>query len=269
MGPSPGAAEQYPAISALLGCRPMSQLARGVGDVSRGFAFLNSHPRLWGWVIAPALVTALLLAGLIGLGWRMLSGLVAWMTGYLPDWLHDVASWGLSILLVIGLGAAALLVFVAVAGAIAGPFCELLSEAVEEQLTGKQGPPFSLPQFASDAARGLAHSARRLTIAVLGSLFLFAVSLVPLAGTLVAIGVGGWFAARAAAYDSYDAVLSRRSLAYQAKLDFLKAHQRRSLGLGMTVAAMLLVPGLNLVALGVGAVGATLAAHELAAAPPR
>ncbi len=247
----------------------MSQLARGVGDVSRGFAFLNSHPRLWGWVVAPAIVTALLLAGLISLGWSLLSGLVVWMTGHLPDWLHDVASWGLSILLVIGLAAAALLVFVSVAGAIAGPFCELLSEAVEEQLTGKSGPPFSLPQFASDAARGLGHSLRRLTISLLGSLLLLAVSLVPLAGTLVAVAIGGWFAARAAAYDSYDSVLSRRSLGYQAKLDFLKAHNSRSLGLGMTVAAMLLVPGLNLVALGVGAVGATLAAHELstAAAP--
>jgi len=247
----------------------MRQLTRGLGDVRRGFAFLNAHPRLWGWVIAPALVTLILLGGLLVIVSRMLDGIVARLTSYLPTFLHDVAGVGLSILVVIGLGAAALLVFVSLAGAIAGPFCELLSEAVEEKLTGKNSPPFSLPQFVSDASKGIAHSLRRLFGSLLGSLLLLAISFVPLAGSLAALLIGGWFASRAAAYDSYDAVLSRRSLSYADKITFLENHSSRSLGLGAAVAAMLLIPGLNLVALGVGAVGATLACHELAHAAQR
>jgi CysZ protein len=247
----------------------MNQLTHGLGDARRGFAFLVAHPRLWGWAIAPALVTLILLVGLIVLASRLLGDLVTKLTSYLPSFLADVAGVGLAILLVIGLGAAALLVFVSLAGAIAGPFCELLSEAVEEKLTGKPGPPFSLVRFVSDAGRGIAHSLRRLFVALFGALFLLTLSFIPLAGAIAALLIGGWFAARAAAYDSYDAILSRRSLSYADKLAFLSTHRRRSLGLGAAVAAMLLVPGLNLVALGVGAVGATLVCHELAGAAQR
>jgi uncharacterized protein involved in cysteine biosynthesis len=85
---------------------------------------------------------------------------------------------------------------------------------------------------------------------------------VPLVGTIAAVALGLWLAATAAAYDCYDAVLARRSMAYRDKLAYLGHHRGRSLGLGLAVAGMLLVPGLNLVALGVGAAGATVAAIE-------
>jgi CysZ protein len=240
----------------------MSQLARGVGDLNRGFSFLNAHPRLWGWVIAPAIATLLLLAAIVFVGWRLLQGIVTWATGFLPDWLASVAGAGLSILLGLGLAAAALLLFVSVAGAIAGPFCELLSEEVEEELTGKKGPPFTLGQFAKDATRGVAHSARRLVSSLIATVLVLLIALIPLAGTIAALLIGGWFSARAASYDCYDAVMSRRSLSYEQKLAYLERHKSRSFGLGLGVAALMLIPGVNLLALGVGAVGATLAMHE-------
>jgi CysZ protein len=247
----------------------MSELGRGVHDVGRGFAFLKAHPRLWGWVIAPAVVTLVLLSVLVVVVSRLLTQIVAAVTAHLPSWLEGAASWGLSIIVVIALAVAGLLVFVAIAGAIAGPFCELLSEAVEVQLTGREGPPFSLGRFVREAAIGVGHALRRLIGAAIGASFLFALSFVPVVGTIAAVVIGGWFAARAAAYDSYDAVLSRRALAYRDKLAFLHTHRSRTLGLGGSVAGLLLVPGVNLVALGVGAVGATLAIHDLDAAADR
>lgn len=247
----------------------MTELGRGVRDVGRGFAYLSAHPRLWGWVIAPAAVTLVLLGVLVAVASRLLTQVVASVTAHLPSWLGGAASWGLSIIVVIGLAVAALLVFVALAGAIAGPFCELLSEAVEVQLTGREGPPFSLVRFVHEVAIGVGHALRRLIGAAFGAIFLFALSFVPLVGTIAALVIGGWFAARAAAYDSYDAVLARRALAYRDKLAFLHTHRGRTLGLGAAVACLLLVPGVNLVALGVGAVGATLAAHDLDRAADR
>ena len=50
---------------------------------------------------------------------------------------------------------------------------------------------------------------------------------------------------------------------------YLARHRGRTLGLGATVAGMLLVPGLNLIALGIGAVGATLADLDTKAAGSR
>jgi CysZ protein len=241
----------------------MSGLSRGIGDLGRGLRYLNAHPALWRWVIAPTLVTLLLLIGAISLVARIAGPLVAKVTGWLPDFLEGVGGGVVWIVVVAGLGLGALLVFVAVAGIVAGPFCELLSEAIEERVTGQPGPPFSIGAFLRGAAAGLSHGIRRLLVTLAGLVLLFALGLVPVVGTIAVLALGGWFAARAAAYDCYDAVLSRRGLPYEGKLAYLARHRGRTLGLGAGVAGLLLIPGVNLVALGLGAAGATLAALEL------
>ena len=54
-------------------------------------------------------------------------------------------------------------------------------------------------------------------------------------------------------------------MAYRDKLAYLARHRGRTLGLGLAVSGMLLVPGLNLIALGLGSAGATVAVHALGA----
>jgi CysZ protein len=246
----------------------MTELARGLGDLGKGFRFLNAHPALWRWALAPALVTLLLLVGAIIAVARLAGSLVDGATSWLPDFLQGAAAWVMWILVVTGLSLGALLVFVAVVGIVAGPFCELLSEAIEERVTGRPGPPFSLRGFLRGAAAGLLHGLRRLLVSLASLVLLFALGLVPVVGTIAAVAVGGWLAARAAAYDCYDAVLSRRGLPYRDKLAYLARHRRRTLGLGAGVTGLLLIPGVNLVALGIGAAGATLAALELDGGAP-
>lgn len=241
----------------------MSELLRGARDFGRGLSFLTSHPSLWGWVIAPAVVTLLLMIGVVAAAVYALGGLTASATSWLPDWLAGLAGAGLEVLLAVALLAAGSLLFVSVAGAIAGPFCEMLSEAVEEQLTGRPGAPFSFGAFLRELLVGLGHSARRLLTSLAGAVGLFALSLIPLAGAVAALGLAAVVSARAAAYDCYDAVLARRGLAYDQKAAFLAKHRSRTVGLGAVVAALLLVPGVNLVVLGIGAAGATLAARDL------
>ena len=240
-----------------------TELARGLGDLGRGFRFLNAHPALWRWVLAPAALTLLLLIGAIVLVVRIAGSLVASATSWLPDFLEGVAGWVMWILVVTGLSLGALIVFVAVVGIVAGPFCELLSEAIEARVTGRPGPPFSLRGLLRGAAVGLLHGLRRLLASLASLVLLLALGLVPVVGTIAAAVLGGWLAARASAYDCYDAVLSRRDLPYAGKLAYLSRHRGRTLGLGAGVAGLLLIPGVNLVALGVGAAGATLAALEL------
>ncbi|HEU0033637.1 MAG TPA: EI24 domain-containing protein [Kofleriaceae bacterium] len=238
----------------------MSDLARGMGDVGRGFRFLNAHPRLWAYVIAPALITLVLLVGAIFGVLHFADPIVAYLTDWMPGWLRGIASTLLEIVVVVGLGFGALLVFVSVVGIVAGPFNELLSEAVERAVTGRPGPGFSFAGLAKGALLGLLHGIRRLIVAVLGMIVLFALGFVPVIGTIAALVLGVWFTARAAAYDCYDAVLARQELSYAAKLDYLRANRSRTFGLGLAVAGLLFVPVVNLVALGLGAAGATLAA---------
>jgi len=244
----------------------MHGAAHGANDVMRGYRFLMANPRLWGWVIAPALVTLVLLVAAIFGVLSVAGPLVDWVTGWMPDAVQGWISGLVWVLVVVALGFGAILIFAQVAGVVAGPFNELLSEAVEARLTGVAAARFAPGSFARDAMLGVLHGLRRLVVFVLGALGLFAIALVPVVGTLVAAAIGFWLAARGAAYDCYDAVLARRGLSYEVKLAYLARHRRRTFSLGATVAGMMLVPGLNLVALGLGAAGATLAAHELGGA---
>jgi uncharacterized protein involved in cysteine biosynthesis len=56
---------------------------------------------------------------------------------------------------------------------------------------------------------------------------------------------------------------------YRDKLAYLARHRSRTLGRGAAVAGMLLVPGLDLIALGLGAAGATVAALAMPPDPRR
>jgi CysZ protein len=230
---------------------------------------LRTHPGLWKWVLAPAVVTLALFVALIVGVLRLIDPVVGWMIAYLPSWLGgtagSLASTLLTTLVAVALGVGALFVFVAVAGMIAGPFNEMLSEHLEARLTGQPGPPFALGAFLRGFVVGVIHGLRRLFVSLLGLVLVFALGFIPVVGTIAGLLIAGWIAARGAAYDSYDAVLARRAMSYGAKLDYLAGHRQRSLGLGAAVAGMLLVPGVNLVALGLGAAGATLAVLELEA----
>lgn len=241
----------------------MHELVRGVRDVGRGLDVLRAHPALWKWLIAPAVITLVLLVALVAGVVHLVDPLVGWVVGQLPSWLASVAGPLLTLLIVVALSFCALILFVSVAGAVAGPFNELLSEHLEATLTGRPAAPFSFPVFARDAVLGVLHSLRRLAASLVGLAIVFVVGLVPVIGTIAAVLIGGWLSARSAAYDSYDAVLARRSLAYRDKLAYLARHRSRTFGLGLAVAGLLLVPGINLIALGLGAAGATVAVHAI------
>lgn len=241
----------------------MDQLASGVRDVQRGLGVLRAHPALWKWIIAPAVVTCALIAALVIGVLHVSDRLVGWIVLHLPSWLAHVAGSLVTTMIVIGLTTGVVLVFVPLAGMITGPFNERLSEHIEAELTGNPVSPFSLSELLHGVALSILHGLRRLLAMLLGIVVVFAVGFVPVIGTIAAAVIAGWLAATATAYDCYDAVLARRFLAYRTKLAYLAHHRRRTFGLGAAVAVMLLVPGLNLIALGLGTAGATVAAHAL------
>jgi CysZ protein len=245
----------------------VDQLVRGIRDLPRGLAVLRAHRGLWRWVIAPAAITLAVFGGLIAGVVILLDPIAGAIAAHLPSALgHTVGSVAGSLLrtvVAIGLSLTALLLLASVAGIIAGPFNEILSEHVEARLTGEPRAAFSLTGFAHGAALGVVHGLRRLAASLLGLVVVFALGFVPVVGTVASVVLAGWLASHAAAYDCYDAVLARRALGYRAKLAYLAKHRRRTTGLGAAVAALLLVPGLNLIALGLGAVGATVAVLEL------
>jgi CysZ protein len=207
----------------------------GVSDGLRGAAYLARHRELWKWVIAPALVVTIVAVAMFGWLEVLLGalGLVSWTS----------------------LAIATASVIVTVATLIAGPFNELLSEAIEERETGVPAPVFSLARFLYELAIGILHAARRGAAYVVAVVALLAVGhYVPV---IAAIG-SAWVAAWYAAYAVYDSIWARRHWRYRQKTAYLREHRARTLALGGLVAVMLIVPGLNVIGLAIGSAGATL-----------
>lgn len=246
----------------------MFQLLRGAGDVARGGRYLLAHPRLLVYLLAPGVVTLLIVAAVVWGVTALADPAFDWVEARLPEWLGWVES-VLRVVVIGGLALAGFLVFVTISGLLAGPFCEMLSEAVEEQVTGRPAPGFSMAGFARGMVMGIVHAVRRLLVYLLTLVLVFVLgALIPVIGPAIAFALGAYFAGTSAAYDCFDAVHARRLWSYRQKLDFLRAHRGRTLGVGGATAGLMLVPLLNLVALGVGATGATLAVIDLEGSGP-
>ena len=245
----------------------MGDLILGIYDGLRGAAYLAGHPRLWKWILAPALVAVVLLV--IAIGW-ILALVTPWimaLAAYFPgDWADNV----LKLIAGVILFFASLSIFVSIAALIAAPFNEMLSESIEEKQTGVPGPKFRISRFLIDIAIGIAHAARRVAvyIVVMGCVLILGIA-VPVVGTVIAAVLGFIATARFASYDAYDAIWARRRYKYRDKVGYLRANRWRTLGMGAVVALLLLIPGLNVVGLSIGATAATLRIVESERAKPK
>jgi CysZ protein len=225
-------------------------------DAMRGAVYLATHPRLGKFVIAPAIVAAILLVLAIGSALGLLGGPIATLAAFLPgSWADNV----LRLLAGVILTVASAAIFVSVAALIAGPFNEMLSEAIEERETGVASPPFRLLAFLRDLVVGIVHAARRVAVYLVVMIVLLVIGVaVPVVGSVIAMVLGAIATARFASYDAYDAVWSRHRLRYREKIQYMRDDRWRTLGLGAITAVVLVVPGLNVIGLAIGATGATL-----------
>ena len=233
-----------------------AELVRGAYDGLRGAAYLARHPRLWVWVIAPAVLAVVILVVAVGSILGLLSPWIAALAAYLPgSWADNL----LKIVAGIVLAIASVSIFISLAALIAAPFNEELSEAIEERETGVPGPKFSILRFLVDLVIGIAHAARRVSIyiVVMGALLILGIA-VPVIGTTVAAVLGAIATARFASYDAFDAIWARRRWRYRQKTAYLRENRWRTLGMGGVVAVVLVVPGLNVIGLSIGATAATL-----------
>jgi len=175
----------------------MRELARGAHDVSRGLAALRRYPELWKWLVAPAVLSLAVLVAVIATIVHFVTPLIASVEHHLPSVIASIAGTLLAIVVIAGLAMGGLLIFATLAGVVAGPFNERLSEQLEARLCGAAVPPFVLREFLHELARGAAHAVRRVIVAILGTVVVIALGFVPGIGTIAALSLGFLFAARA------------------------------------------------------------------------
>lgn len=196
----------------------MRQFFVGVGLLGAGFGVWRTAPALMLLGLLPALiVAAVFTVGLIALGLNI-ELVVTAITPFASAWDEPMLSI-FRLLVALALVVVAILfvvnAFTAVTLVVGQPLYERIWQHVERQGGGVPDAP-DVP-FAAAALRGVTDAIRMLVPTVLAGVAIFALGLIPVAGTVIAavLGavVGGWFLAvelTAPAFESRGKSLTER-----------------------------------------------------------
>jgi len=209
----------------------LRRLTLGAWHLPKALAFLARRPRLWPWVVLPALATAGLLA--LGFVFGLLVGpyleaAVFDRSGPAPAWTEFVVSLGVRAVALLtgvlgGLGLALVL---------AAPLLDRLSKDVEAASRGQVlNRESGLRWEVEQSIRGAGYFLLRMPGIV-------AVGFVPFVGP----PVSALWAAHALAFQNTEPALGRRGLAFEVRRAWHRRHRAESLGLGFASLACLLVP---------------------------
>lgn len=130
--------------------------------------------------------------------------------------------------------------FVAVGLIIASPFNDMLSAAVERELTGKLEEA-RLP-FVQWAGTLIKSESKKITIFLLCQGALLILNLIPVVGQVLFVILNPLFIAFVMAYEFSGYILDRRGLDFNAKRGYILAAPGLTMGFGAAVGITLLIP---------------------------
>ncbi len=225
----------------------------GIRAFFGGVGFVVTRPSVWGWAMIPVVVATALFAGAFALAIGAANH-VSFELVTTNEWYWSVGGWMLRIVLwVLGFVLAFVVAF-SLAQPISGFALEAIVRRQEKALGGRTWPD---QPFFHGVARSLRVSLTALAIGlpILGVLALVTF-LVPPAG-VVTVPLKFVVTGLLAAYDFLDYPFSVRGAGVRERIAFMKREIWAVLGFGLSIAAILLVPGVGLLLLPFGVAGAT------------
>ncbi|MER5768252.1 EI24 domain-containing protein [Streptomyces sp. NPDC001985] len=246
----------------------MSDFGAGFGYLVKGQRWVGVHGRWFGFGLLPGLLTLVLYAGaLVGLGYGA-DDLVGWATPFADDW---SSPWlglfrGFLTGLVFALGLfLAVITFTAVTLLVGQPFYESLSEEVDRSEGG------AVPESGLSLLRDLWISGRdslRIVVRVtFYGVLLFAAGFIPVVGQTVVPVLGFCVTGYFLAEELTAVALQRRGVELKERLRLLRGRRMMTLGFGLPLALVFLVPFVAVFLMPGAVAGATLMVRELAGAP--
>lgn len=233
----------------------MNDLLKGFGYVLEGLRLIRL-PGLRRFVLVPLLVNTLLFTALMFAAVSGFERLLDYLLGFLPDWLHwlQYLLWPLfavSVLLILVYG------FTLIANLLAAPFNGVLAEAVEKHLTGQ-----SLAQTGD--WRALLKDVVPSLLSELHKLMYFAVRALPLLVLFVIPGINLvapilWtvFSAWMLTLEYADYPLGNHGLKFRDQRPCLRERRLLTVGFGLAVLGLLLIPVVNFIAMPAAVAGVT------------
>lgn len=241
----------------------VSGFVLGIRLLGRGFRLWVTSPRLMFIGAIPGLVTLALFTVAVVLLAMNLETVASALTPFAERWDEG---WRSAVRLLVAAaliaGEVLLLVylFTAVTLLVGQPFFERISERVEDSLGGV--PSAVDVPFWPSIARGIGEALRVLAITLGVGLGLFLLGFIPVLGPICAgiIGAltGGWFLA----LELTTVPFERRGLTLEDRRRLLGARRSTSLGFGVAVFLLFLLPLGALVTMPAAAAGATLLARH-------
>ncbi|MEQ8703479.1 MAG: EI24 domain-containing protein [Phaeodactylibacter sp.] len=219
---------------------------------------LTSRYRLWGYVLAPGLISVVLGAVIFYGAWNASDDIAQWLIDFYPfDWGKGALETIVQIFGGVFVLAIGLVLFRHLVLALSSPFMSFLSEKIEKRLTGQQPQvPFSIGKALSDLRRGLTLALRNIVRELFFTLLLFLLGiLLPFLSPLIAVAVFG-VQAYYAGFGNLDFTLERHR-DVQGSIAFARAHRGLCLGNGTAFLLLLFTIVGFLFALPLGTIAAT------------
>ncbi len=230
----------------------ITDIGRGTGYLAKGFSLIKTKG-IRRYVLLPLTLNILLFGGLIWLGYAQFEPMVSWMMSYIPGWLGFLE--GILWLVITLLTAIVVFfTFTPIANIISAPFNAIMSEKIEEMLTGKDiNSGVSLMTIIKDS---ILSQLGKLVYIMLWSAGLLLISLIPLVNfisPLLWVIFGAWLLS----LEYMDYPMGNHDLTFQQQKDTLKKRRGLTLGFGGSVMVLTSIPIINFVVIPVAVAGAT------------
>ncbi len=226
----------------------------GVRAFFGGIHFVATTPGTWGWAAVPVVVATILL-GVTGAIAIWAGGLLtAHVVGDPTSAWHAAGAWLFRAVVSLVALVFAFVLSISLAQPLSGFALDVLVRKQETALGGRTWPDGSVLGGILRSLR-VTLTALALGLPVLALLALLTLLVPPLA--IVTVPLKLVVTGLLAAYDFLDYPLSIRGEGVRGRLLFMRAHVWAVLGFGLSVAAVLLVPGLGLLVVPWGVCGAT------------
>ncbi|PZG13726.1 hypothetical protein C1J01_29085 [Nonomuraea aridisoli] len=231
----------------------MRDFAAGVGFFVQGFGWVSRHPRWWLFGLIPAVIAfAVYVVALVFLGTNA-GDLAAFMTPFADSWSWREAFRAMvGVALFLGGLAVAVLTFAAVTLTIGEPFYERLSSAVDVLEEEDEQPWWrTLP-------RSIRDSLVTLFYVLIFTIPLFFLGFIPVVGQTVVPVLGALVSGFFLTVELTTLALERRGRARKQRFALLRGNMASTLGFGVAVFLLFLIPLVAVIAMPAAVAGAAL-----------
>jgi CysZ protein len=230
----------------------ISDTVTGSLMLARGFDLVRK-PEIRVYVAVPLLINIVLFGGLIWFGYAQFSPMVEWMMDWVPGFL-DFLRWIIWIVITSMTAIIVFFTFTPIANIVAAPFNALMSEKIEEMLTGRDIN--SDMSFMALAISSVSSQLRKLIYILLWSAALLLVSLIPVINFIspvLWVVFGSWLLS----LEYLDYPMGNHDLTFSQQKKLLAKRRGLSLGFGSMVMILTSIPIVNFFVMPIAVAGAT------------